>query len=456
MNEQVDPNRFWERLQWIDGRPLPVVMEDYRRDILRRGVYSFRPDGSPLYRRILTGRAKKNSKSSDAVLASLYKLIVWRPEGNKGNECFFVASDIGQANDNLDLTKKLIRCNPVLDGELVIKADTIERRDGRGFLTILPAQNAPGLHGKTYLFLVIDELHTQKNYDVLQALEIDRTRPDAQQWFASYASLYRHAGVPLVDLQKQHEAQSDPRLFVSWYAGTCEEACPSLNGPLGPTMEDIEDARRSLPSWIFRRLYENLGGQPDGAAFDYENIEAAIVKDRKVLPPQDGIAYTAFTDFGAGGSDDSTLGIAHADAQGRVILDCLVDQGPRDKKTYSPEIAVVKFAEILKQYRCLSVVGDSFAKKWPQDAFTKFGITYLVSDKNRSDIYAAFEPMLNGGLVDLLDIPKLTQQLVGLVRKGVKIDHGSNSADHDDWSNSAAGCLVLARVPQWTNPVFVF
>ena len=76
---------------------------------------------------------------------------------------FFVASDIGQANDNLDLTKKIIRSNQVLDGELIIKSDTIERRDGRGFLTILPAQNAYGLHGKTYLFLVIDELHTQKN-----------------------------------------------------------------------------------------------------------------------------------------------------------------------------------------------------------------------------------------------------------------------------------------------------
>lgn len=63
-----------------------------------------------------------------------------------------------------------------------------------------------------------------------------------------------------MDMLKQHEAKTDPRLFVSWYAGSVEEANPSLNGPLGPTMEDIEDARRALPSWVFRRLYLNLGG----------------------------------------------------------------------------------------------------------------------------------------------------------------------------------------------------
>jgi hypothetical protein len=453
MIEQVDPDRLWERLVWIDGRPLPIVLEPYRRAILRQGLYSFRPDGSPQYRRILTGRAKKNSKSSDAVLASLYKLLVWKPEGNKGNECFFVASDIGQANDNLDLTKKLIRCNPVLDGELTIKSDTIERRDWRGFLTILPAQNAQGLHGKTYLFLVIDELHTQKTYDVLQALEIDRTRPDSQQWFASYASLYRHAGVPLVDLQKQHEAKSDPRLFVSWHSGTIEEACPSLNGPLGPTMEDIEDARRSLPSWIFRRLYLNLPGQPDGAAFDADVIESVVVAGRKVIAPVDGVTYHAFVDMSGGGADDSTLAIAHA-SNGKVVLDLLMDQGPRVGKTFSPESAVKKFCDVLKLYRCAKVVGDNFSKRWPQDAFTKLGIQYEVSTLNRSEIYASFEPLLNAGAIEMLDIPKLAQQFIGLIRKGLKIDHPSG--EHDDHANSSAGALVLAKSPVSAPGCYVF
>jgi hypothetical protein len=454
VNAQTDPDKLWENLVWIDGRPLQTVMEPYRRAILRQGLFSFRPDGPPQYRRILTGRSKKCSKSSDAVLASLYKLLLWKPEGHKGNECFFVASDIGQANDNLDLTKKMIRCNPVLDGELIIKSDTIERRDGRGFLTILPAQNALGLHGKTYLFLVIGELHTQKNYEVLQALEIDRTRPDSQQWFASYASLYRHAGVPLVDLQKQHEAKSDPRLFVSWYAGTVEEACPSLNGPLGPTTEDIQDAKRSLPSLIFRRLYMNEPGQPDGAAFDFASIEACIVKSRTVLPPQDGVQYTAFVDPSGGSADDFTLAVAHADTQGRVILDCLIDQGPRTGKTFSPESAIQKFCDVLKLYRVHKVVGDRYAGEWPREQFKKLSIDYELSDKNRSQLYSAFEPMLNGGLVEMLDSPKLMQQLVSLIRRGIKID--APSGEHEDHANAVAGALVLAQAPQRVPGVYVF
>lgn len=454
LNTQVNPIDFFRLLRWIDGRPLLGVMELYRKTILREALYTFRADGSPLYRRVLTGRAKKNSKTTDAVLAALYKLCAWKPAGEKGNEVYYVASDLGQANDDLDLTKKIIRRNPVLDAELTVKSNIVERKDGKGFLEILPAGDAQGLHGKTYLFLVVDEFHTQKTYDLLMALEIDRTRPDAMQWFASYASLYRHAGIPLVDFMKQHEAKSDPRLFVSWYSGTVEEANPSLNGPLGPTPDDIEDARRSLPSWIFRRLYQNLPGQPDSAALSADSIEACIVKDRTVLQPEVGIVYFKFVDFGAGGADDSTLGISHVNAEGRVVLDLLVDQGPRTVGTYSPESAAKKFADIIHLYGGGPATGDCFAKNWPQDALAKQGIVYEVSTRNRSQIYAEFEPMINAGQVELLDSPKLLQQLIGLVRKGIKIDHPTG--EHDDHANAAAGAIVMAKAPVLAPACFVF
>lgn len=294
---QVEPLDFFALLKWLDGRPLLDVMEPYRQTILKEALSTVRPDGAPQYRRVLTGRAKKNFKTCDAVLGTLYKVLVWKPAGEKQNQCYYVASDLAQANDDLELTKLLIRRNPLLSAELILKSNVIERRDGKGFIEILPARDAQGLHGKTYLFLVVDELHTQRTYDLLTALEIDRTRPDAVQWFAAYASLYRHAGVPLVDILKQHEAKSDPRLYVSWYSGTVEQANPSLNGPLGPTMEDVLDAQRALPSWIFRRLYCNLPGQPDSAAFDAEKVEDAVVLGRTVLPPQAGVEYHGFCDL---------------------------------------------------------------------------------------------------------------------------------------------------------------
>ncbi len=453
IDRQVDPMEFFGLLKWIDGQPLLSVMEAYRQRILSEALFTLRPDGAPQYRRVLTGRAKKNFKTCDAVLAALYKCLVWKPAGSKLNEIYFVASDLGQANDDLQLCKLLIRRNGLLNAELTIKSNIVERKDGKGFIEILPARDAQGLHGKTFLFLVVDELHTQKTYDLLMALEIDRTRPDAVQWFASYASLYRHAGIPLVDMLKQHEAKSDPRIYVSWYAGSIEEANPSLNSAVGPTMEDVLDAQRALPSWIFRRLYCNLPGQPDSAAFDAEKIEDAVIPGRTVLPPQAGKSYVAFCDLSGGGADDATLCIAHSDDHDRVIVDCLVDQGPRINRTFSPEATVERFSAILRQYNLREVQGDRYAAQWPILAFQKFGITYRPADSTRSQIYAAFEPLLNSGRVELLDSPKLLQQFIGLVRKGEKIDH--SSGEHDDHSNAAAGACVLATQARVEAPFMV-
>ena len=444
MIKQVSPLHFLSLLRWLDGQPLLDVMEPYRQTILTEALSAVRSDGAPLYRRVLTGRAKKNSKTTDAVLSGLYKLLAWHSAGRKGNQIYFVASDLGQAADDLDLCKKLIRCNPVLDREVLIKQNIIERLDGQGFLEILPAGDAQGLHGKTYLFLVVDELHTQKDYRLLEALELDRTRPDATQWFASYAAVSPTPGQPINDLLAQHAAQSDTRLYVSWYSGTVEEANPSLNGPLGPTLEDIQDAQRALPSWIFRRLYQNLPGQPDSAAFNAVAVQACVVPGRHVLPPQADLTYSAFCDLSGGGADDSTLCIGHS-SEGTAIIDCLLDQGPRTiGKHFDPQQSVERFAAVLSTYGIHRVVGDRYAGEWPRQAFGKLNITYVVAQKTRSELYAALEPRVNAGQVELLDSQKMLAQLIGLVRKGERIDH--SNGEHDDHSNAVAGLCQLFTV----------
>ena len=129
---QVDPLDFFRLLTWIDGRPLLDVMEPYRQQTLHKALYTFRHDGSPLYRRVLNGRAKKNFKTTDSVLSTLYKCLIWKPAGAQLNQCYYVASDLGQADDDLDLTKLLIRRNPLLNAELVMKSNIVERRDGKG------------------------------------------------------------------------------------------------------------------------------------------------------------------------------------------------------------------------------------------------------------------------------------------------------------------------------------
>src|SRR5262249_47618131 len=74
--------------------------------------------------------------------------------------------------------------------------------------------------------------------------------------------------------------------------------------------------------------------------------------------------------------------------------------------------------------------------------FERAGITYVVSERNRSQLYEALEPLMNGRRIVLLDIPELVQQLLGLIWRGGKIDHPSG--EHDDWANAAAGAIVGA------------
>jgi len=447
---QVHPLKFLGLLVWLDGRKLLDVLPPFWQDIISESLYTFREDGAPQFQRILTGMAKKNAKTLVSVLCALYKLMAWEAAGAKGNQVYFLASDLGQANDALDLCKKLVRTNRVLEDELTCKQTTIERKDGKGFIEVLPVGDAGDLHGKTFLFKVHDELHTQKDYRALEALELDRTRPDAVSWYASYAAVTQRAGCPLVDMQAQHLSGTDPRLFVRWYAGTIDEASPAMNTPLGPTREGIEDARRSLPSWIFRRLYQNLPGQPDGAAFNAESVYRAVVQGRVVLPPQQGRDYASFCDLSGGGEDDATLAIGHRDADERIVVDLVMNQGARSYAgTFDPQQAVATFGDTLKQYGLDQVEGDQYAGRWPVVAFSKFGISYYPAQHTRSQLYSRLEPLLNSGQVQLLDHATVVEQLIGLVRRGEKIDHAAGQ--HDDHSNAVAGLVskLSPSGPAW-------
>lgn len=447
-------NRFLRLMVWFDGRRLSDLLMPFQYEILHSMLGTVRPDDVPWYKRGLLHMGKKNGKSLLLILASMIVLHTDKPMGRKGTQIYFVASDQDQADDNLSFAKKLYKVNPILSDEVSIKTNVIELKRGDGFVEILPAQDASGMHGKSYRLMCLDELHTQKSYDVLEGLEMDPARPDAQQLFGSYSPLLPRPGIPISDILKQHADGVDPRLFVFSRSGDIETANPAMGGPLGSTREDIESAQVRLPSWHFRRLYLNLSGQAEGAAFDGNAVEACIVRNRKVLPPQPAVIYQAFVDMSDGGADDATLSIAHLTEDGQIVVDLVIDQGARFNGTFSPEAAVQKFADVLKVYRCHQVTGDNYAKEWPKESFQRHGITYHVADQNRSQLYAAFEPLVNSGQVELPDMPKLTQQILGLIRKGDKIDHPAG--EHDDFSNSVAGVGVLVAAPMYAPGIYVF
>ena len=439
------PLDFFSHLRWLDGRPLLDTIEPYRRQLFLDALYSFDPDGRPRYNLILCGRAKKNWKSSDLILATFYRFLVW--PSSAGNDCFLLANDEGQAADDLTLAKKLIAANPVLKREVIVKMKEIVRKDGHGTLAILPARDVMGAHGKTYLFVGFDEIHGYRDWGLFEALAPDPTRPDALTWIASYDTIWSTPGVPLFDLKRM--AATDPRMLFSWYsADLCtdpdfaelpseERANPSMaSWPDGRAY--LEQQRHRLPTHKYRRLHLNLPGAPDGAFLDVGNIMTCTVTGRRRLAPA-AHRYVAFVDMSGGSNDDAVLAIAHREDD-IVVLDLIDKQAGRPP--FNPRLAVGKFAGLTKPYGLSAVTGDAYAGQTFRQDFIDHGIGYHVSTVPASGLYEALEPKLNAHEVELLDIAELAEQLAGLVRRGSKVGHAAGA--HDDLANACAGAVVLA------------
>jgi hypothetical protein len=441
----LSPIALFKQLRWIDGTPLVANVEPYRVRLFERFFDERDERGRFRYNLGLFGRAKKNWKSADLVLACLHALIVDSPGGN---QVYLVANDEGQAGDDLALVKKLIKANPLLQDWVTVRKNIIERRDGEGFAEVLPGQDTVGMHGKTFRLLGVDELHGQRDWDLLEALAPDPSRPDCQTWITSYASIFHKPGVPLFDLMRQGRAGTDPRMLFSWYAAdyttdsTFANATPEdrANPSRASWRNDeyLTEQQRRLPAHKYRRLHLNLPGLPEGSAYQPEPITDAIERGVVVRPPELGIDYRAFVDMSGGSSDDAVLAIAHRDAEGRAVLDRVVDQGQRPP--FDPRAAVERFVMVLREYRITTVTGDKYAGETFRADFDRHGSRYQLSERTKHQIFEGLEPLLNGHQVVLLDLPQLEQQLLGLAWRGGKIDH--QAGEHDDYANAAAGAIL--------------
>jgi hypothetical protein len=113
---------------------------------------------------------------------------------------------------------------------------------------------------------------------------------------------------------------------------------------------------------------------------------------------------------------------------------------------FSPDDVVQEFAEVLKAYGIHEVTGDRYAGEWPRERFRVHQIKYVPAEKPKSDLYRDLLPILNSGRLELLDLSKLTSQLIGLERRTARggrdsIDHAPGA--HDDVANSVAGMVSL-------------
>ncbi len=182
---------------------------------------------------------------------------------------------------------------------------------------------------------------------------------------------------------------------------------------------------------------------------DRDVVQALVVPTRYELPYVPGNAYVAFVDPSGGASDSFTLAIAYPkdlDSDEMTgVLACVREFHP----PFSPDDVVSEICETLKRYGLDSVTGDQYAKEWPPERFKVRGVTYEPSELCKNDIYLNALPLLMQGRVELLDNPRLVNQICALERTTSRagrdsVSHPTGRAHHDDVANAALGALVLA------------
>jgi hypothetical protein len=292
--------------------------------------------------------------------------------------------------------------------------------------------------GRTFLAVLADETafwpmgdSANPDVEVINAVRPGlSTIPYSLLLIAS--SPYAKRGILYTNYSKYFGKDDAPVLV---WQGTTEEMNSSLVGdPLIAEMY-AEDHERALAEF---------GAQfrSDIVAFiTREAVEDVVAHGVRELPAGDGITYAAFVDPSGGSADSMTLAIGHCETSGVAVLDCVREVRP----PFSPDAVVEEFAALLKSYGISRVTGDAYAGEWPRERFAAHGITYDVSQRNKSQIYGGLLPLLNSRRIRLLDIPRLTGQLCSLERRVARggrdsIDHAPGA--HDDLANAVAGVLV--------------
>jgi hypothetical protein len=348
-----------------------------------------------------------------------------------------LAADRSQARVIFRFVLGLLKAVPLLE-QLIVRSDaeTIELRNR----VVIEIATASFRSTRGYSFAAVlcdeiafwrsDEASMNPDVEILRALRPGLANiPGSMLLIAS--SPYAKRG-ELYNVFRRHHGQDGGRVLV-WKADTA-----TMNPSIDPRI--IAEAYESDPE-AARAEY---GAEFRDDLADYitrEAVDAVVCSGRSELPPQPGVTYSAFCDPSGGLVDAMTLAIGHLSGGDMCVLDAVVEVRP----PFNPQEAVAKCVALLRRYGVSTVTGDRYAGEWPVARFREHGIEFVQSARPKSDLYGDLLPLLNERRVELLDLPRLGAQLVGLERRTARsgkdsIDHAPGG--HDDLINSAAGLLV--------------
>ena len=123
-------------------------------------------------------------------------------------------------------------------------------------------------------------------------------------------------------------------------------------------------------------------------------------------------------------------------------------RGWRSKR---PQNVAAEAAAIVRGYGCSAVVGDKYSGEWVRQAFQQNGVRYVVSKLTASEAFLELLPLINQGVIDLLDDKRQTAQLIALERRTSRTGKDTLAhppSGHDDRANALAHAVKLASKVQ--------
>jgi hypothetical protein len=367
-----------------------------------------------------------------------------------------IATDRAQAALLFNYARACVTESPLLAAQLVA-----ESADSLTFAhdTVLEVHTASlrSTRGRSYAAVLLDEAAFLRNDESANPdLEIIRAvRPGLitlNGLLVVASSPYMRRGV-LFEAHRRHFGNDGAQAL--YIAGESRLYNPTLDAD-AVAAAIADDPEGGAAEW-------NAEFRSDlSAAFDPAWIDRAIDPGTGERPPVERLPegkapwYFAFTDpAGGAGRDSWATAVAHAEG-GALLLDAQLEIRP----PFATPEAARRVAEFLKRYGVHQVSGDRYAGAWPRDALGLHGVSYIESERVRSDIYRECVPLFSGGRVRLLDEARLCTQLKMLERRvGANgrdvFDHGRGG--HDDCANASAGALLAAARAAGTGvaPAFV-
>lgn len=144
------------------------VLEPWQRDLVIRPVFGWKrtADGLRRFRKVYLEVGKKNGKSTVSAGVALYLTFC---DGEPGAEIYSAAADKDQARIVFETAKTMVETSPALLKRCQIYRSSIVVPETFSSYKVLSAdvktKHGPNIHG-----LIFDELHTQPNRDLYDAL----------------------------------------------------------------------------------------------------------------------------------------------------------------------------------------------------------------------------------------------------------------------------------------------